>query len=131
MALDCPRCVRVKLEEVDLGEVVVDRCARCAGVWFDNDEIGNAVGNRPGLRKLESAIPPLEDEIGALRCPRCPDVALRKLAVDAPAGRPAAVVYRCASCAGTWIDRGELREQEGPGLSGASRAYFDKVAPDP
>jgi Zn-finger nucleic acid-binding protein len=130
MALDCPRCKRVKLEEVDLGEVVIDRCSRCAGLWFDNDEIGEAIGRHSGLRELESAIPSVEAEVGALSCPRCPDVALRKLTVDATAGRRPSVVFRCASCAGTWIDRGQLHDHEDPRLIDALRAYFDKVAPD-
>ncbi|MBW2278202.1 MAG: zf-TFIIB domain-containing protein, partial [Deltaproteobacteria bacterium] len=106
----------MKLEEVDLDDVVIDRCTRCAGLWFDNDEIGNAVGVRAGLRDLESSIPPPHDEVAAVICPRCPEVALRRLAVDTSAGKRPAVIFRCASCAGTWIDRGELGEQEDPGL---------------
>jgi Zn-finger nucleic acid-binding protein len=130
MALDCPRCKRVKLEEVDLGEVMIDRCSRCAGIWFDNDEIGEVVGNRDGLRALETQIPPPEDAVASMICPRCPEVPLRRLAVDVPAGKRPSVIYRCASCAGTWIDRGELREQEDPRLVEALKAYFDKVAPE-
>ena len=130
MALDCPRCKRVKLEEVDLDEVVIDRCSRCAGMWFDNDEIGNAVGGRAGLRELESLIPPPDDAVSTMLCPRCPEVALRRLAVDTSAGKRPSVIFRCASCAGTWIDRGELAEQEDPHLIDALKAYFEKVAPD-
>jgi Zn-finger nucleic acid-binding protein len=130
MALDCPRCKRVKLEEVDLGEVVIDRCPRCAGLWFDNDEIGAAVGARDGLRAIETQIPPPEDAVPSMFCPRCPEVYLRRLPIDVPEGRRPSVVYRCASCAGTWIDRGELRDQEDPGLIETLTAYFDKVAPE-
>lgn len=130
MALDCPRCRRVKLEEVDLGEVVIDRCARCAGLWFDNDEIGAAVGQRDGLRAIETQIPPSEDAVPSVFCPRCPEVYLRRLAIDVPEGRRPSVIYRCASCAGTWIDRGELRDQEDSRLIETLTAYFDRVAPE-
>lgn len=130
MALDCPRCKRVKLEEVDLDKVVIDRCSRCAGLWFDNDEIGNAVSKREALGNLESRIPPIEDEVPGMHCPRCPDVSLRRVTLATPAGQRPAVVYRCASCAGTWIDRGELRGQEDPRLIETLTAYFEKVAPE-
>lgn len=130
MALDCPRCKRVKLAEVDLDDVIIDRCSRCAGLWFDNDEIGNAIGRRPGLRSLESLIPPNDNSIDSIICPRCPEVSLRRLTLDAVGGERPAVVYRCASCAGTWIDRGELRDQEDPRLIEALSAYFARVAPD-
>jgi hypothetical protein len=42
---------------------------------------------------------------------------------------PGRMVYRCASCSGTWIDRGELREQEDPGLPENLRRYFAAVDP--
>jgi Zn-finger nucleic acid-binding protein len=124
MALSCPRCEGTKLEEIGVDEVAVDRCPRCAGVWFDHDEIGALVGAAAGLGQMESTVPkaPPEGSASPL-CPRCEGTALRPLECT-DRGPRQSVLQRCPSCLGTWIDRGELREQEDKGLFGAIRGYF-------
>jgi Zn-finger nucleic acid-binding protein len=39
----CPRCENAALTEVKLGEVVVDECSSCKGVWLDSGEITRLV----------------------------------------------------------------------------------------
>lgn len=128
MALNCPRCKEVALEEIDFDDVVIDRCPRCAGLWFDNGEIGELVGRGPELRQLETVIPAAAAQVTAMLCPRDPEVPLRELGFVGTAGRHS-VVHRCASCAGTWIDRGQLQIQEDPGLPAALKDYFAEVKP--
>ena len=36
-SLKCPKCGH-GMEEVTHGEVVIDRCSHCHGLWFDEDE---------------------------------------------------------------------------------------------
>jgi len=36
-SLQCPKCLH-GMEEVTHGDVVIDRCTHCAGLWFDEDE---------------------------------------------------------------------------------------------
>jgi Zn-finger nucleic acid-binding protein len=129
MSLDCPRCHEVKLEEIEVGDVLVDRCPRCAGIWFDHDEVGGIIGKRGMLKTLESIVPPSQYAVDTMYCPRCPDVSLRKLELSGSAGRTA-TAYRCVSCAGTWFDRGELREVEDPQLLDALTRYLNLVFPE-
>jgi Zn-finger nucleic acid-binding protein len=35
----CPRCTHQLLSEVTLGDIVVDECAQCKGIWLDSGEI--------------------------------------------------------------------------------------------
>jgi Zn-finger nucleic acid-binding protein len=123
MMLTCPRCRMRGLDEIELGEVVVDRCTCCGGLWFDNDEISELLGRTPEARRMETTVPPESDQAKDLACPRCADVALRALSL---AGQDAAArtVFRCASCSGTWVDRGELRPFEDPRLLEVLRLFF-------
>jgi Zn-finger nucleic acid-binding protein len=121
--------LEVKLDEIEVGDVLVDRCPRCAGIWFDHEEVGGIIGRREKLKKVESIIPPPEHAVAAMRCPRCPEVTLRKLELTDKGGK-AAFAYRCVSCGGTWFDRGELREFEDPLLLGTLKSYLISVFPD-
>jgi Zn-finger nucleic acid-binding protein len=125
MALDCPRCRVGTLRELEVGDVLIDRCDTCAGLWFDNDEVTDISGQQGLGRRVETGLPPAENAVHDMACPRCPEVALRRLSLDRadPAASPL-VVFRCVSCGGTWLDRGELSPHEDPGLPGILRAHF-------
>jgi Zn-finger nucleic acid-binding protein len=38
-AMNCPRCERTVLEELDRDGLVVDRCPSCRGMWLDRGEL--------------------------------------------------------------------------------------------
>lgn len=125
MALHCPRCTPYKLEEIELDEIPIDRCPRCAGLWFDNAEVSALTELKADLSGFESLVPASEYAEPTMFCPRCDNVSLRKLTVKGE-GREQ-LMYRCISCLGTWIDRGELREEEDPNLLESLRGYFSKT----
>lgn len=125
MSLLCPRCVSVELQEIVVGDVVIDRCQRCAGLWFDHAEIGGLVGRQSRISTMESIVPGAEHQDPSLACPHCTNVVLRKLVVENDTQRPR-FMYRCVSCVGTWVDRGELREVEDPRLVDTLKAYFTR-----
>ena len=129
MALGCPRCKKGKLEEIEIEDVLLERCVQCAGLWFDNDEIYEVLDRRPALRKIEKTIPPAESAEPDMPCPRCVEVRLRKLDLNENGNRSGAI-YRCASCSGTWMDRGELNTLEDPSIAKNLKTYFDKRCPD-
>ena len=124
MALDCPRCRVGTLRELEIGEVLIDRCDTCAGLWFDNDEISDIAGMDGAGRRAETLLPPGENAVHEMACPRCPDVSLRHLRIDRADEVEPLVVFRCVSCAGTWLDRGELRRFEDPGLAAFLKQHF-------
>ncbi len=125
MALDCPRCPEEKLDEVEVDEVVVDRCPRCAGLWFDADEIVQIAGRESRLRRIDSIVPP-PDAAEKMNCPRCTDVSLRKIAIKEDKER-LYVIHRCVSCLGNWLDRGELREAEDSRLATVLKDHFSNI----
>lgn len=124
MPLDCPRCKEVHLDEIEVGEVLIDRCPRCAGLWFDNAEIGRVLGKDKDGKKIDSTVPPPADaNIPGITCPRCDQVQLREMSFARDDGKKH-FLYRCISCLGTWVDRGELRECEDPDLDTKLKTYF-------
>ena len=125
MALNCPRCNPIKLEEIELGDIPVDRCPRCGGLWFDNSEVTALTGRGPELSGFESIVPPATFIETTMQCPRCANVDLRKL--DVTGKNRTQTIYRCISCLGTWIDRGELRETEDTTVLNALKAYFSDI----
>ncbi len=125
MSLDCPRCKHTHLEEIELGEVPVDRCPCCAGIWFDNAEVGELTGLKNKLQVFESIVPPSGLETEKILCPRCEGVPMRRLTM--PIGKRNTTLYRCVSCLGTWLDRGELREIEDPKLIESLTAFFSQI----
>lgn len=129
MALDCPRCREIKLEEIEVEEVLIDRCPRCGGLWFDHNEIRGILGRDSTVQQLDTIIPPSQDEVASMRCPRCAsDVPLRKMTCRGD-GAAVLLMYRCASCVGTWLDRGELRDAEDPRLADSMRSHLSQFFP--
>lgn len=127
MSLECPRCKHAILEEIELGEVPVDRCPCCAGIWFDNAEVGELTGLKTKLQGFESIVPPSDLEHENMRCPRCEGVTMRRLTM--PTVERSTTLFRCVSCLGTWLDRGELREIEDPKLIESLTAFFSRMTP--
>jgi Zn-finger nucleic acid-binding protein len=125
MLLSCPRCKHAVLEEIELREVPLDRCPCCAGIWFDNAEVLELTGLKNQLSGFESIVPAVVFHKEKMACPKCDGVTLRRLVMPSE-GRDK-VLYRCASCLGTWIDRGELREAEDSGLALSITAFFADI----
>ena len=104
MNLTCVKCTSV-LDKARVGDVEVDLCPSCGGLWLDHGEMerlqkGNAA-SVDGLRKALTggAAAGLSDT--ATACPACPgqlkEVKLGKVHVDF-----------CGQCRGVFLDKGEL-----------------------
>ena len=102
----CPVC-NEDLRTSDLGEygfVVIDTCPSCQGIWCDRNE----------LDKLDDSVwTNVEqlhfDEVSAKRqvdCPRCS----KPLQAISPTDARELVIDRCSTCAGFWLDHGELEQ---------------------
>jgi len=125
MSLSCPRCLDISLEEIELEGIPIDRCPRCAGLWFDNSEVGELTKLKNRLNVFESIVPPSSFGEQAAHCPRCTGVPLRQMRFGV-SGREA-LLYRCASCLGTWVDRGEFREIEDKNLVNTLTEFFAQI----
>lgn len=107
--MDCPACDHT-LTPTDVGGLTVDVCeGGCAGLWFDNFELEKVdeAHESAGEALLDVEGDPSARRVDDRRfdCPACGDCVMhrhfftveREIEVD-----------ECPSCAGVWLDGGEL-----------------------
>lgn len=74
--MQCPKCHSEMLEQKVLtqsGEVVIDKCERCAGLWFDSGEAEKLKDEWTSLSIDDgnASIGKMFNEITNIDCPRC------------------------------------------------------------
>ena len=102
------------------GEVEIDHCPKCSGLWFDPGELqqGVATGGEEAIRTM-SAEHKANAQVGGVRdwktewldeeegeCPRC-RLALRRTSAK---GKKDLFLDICPGCEGVWYDGGEVNE---------------------
>lgn len=103
--LTCVKCTSV-LDKARVGDVEVDLCPSCGGLWLDHGEIERIGRGKPAdmdnLRKAltGSATPEAASET-TTSCPACPGQ-LKEVVLG-----PVHVDY-CTKCHGVFLDKGEL-----------------------
>jgi Zn-finger nucleic acid-binding protein len=105
MNLTCVKCTSV-LDKARVGDVEVDLCPSCGGLWLDHGEIERiGRGQTAEMEKLRSALQGAEQPDPAsetvTNCPACPG-ALKEVVLG-----PVHVDY-CTKCHGVFLDKGEL-----------------------
>jgi Zn-finger nucleic acid-binding protein len=105
MNLACVKCESV-LDKARVGEVEVDLCPSCGGLWLDHGEIERiGRGNSQDLAKLRTALTgsaaPAPPSAIQSSCPACSGL-LKEVVMG-----PVHVDY-CTECHGVFLDRGEL-----------------------
>ena len=100
----CPECSGSLVSEQH-GDVTVDRCADCNGVWFDPDEVTKYFQH---LRPKPKTAPPNQADLGGVtrvsagRCPRCQTDDLR-------IGLFRGMSYcRCRRCSGFFLTEEQI-----------------------
>ena len=134
--MKCPACENI-LQKMTVGGVAVDVCkGGCGGIWFDNfelkkfDEPHESAGE--ALLDIERDESVIVDHTKRLKCPKCDDVVMMRHFFSVKKG---VEVDECPSCAGFWLDAGELRkirslfktEEE---RHKAAEEYFEEVFGD-
>ena len=107
-AIDCPKCASL-MRLLKAGDVVVDRCEKCYGVFIDK-------GERVKLMKEKSLVTGLDigseetgrktDVITEINCPRCGDEMSH---ITDRAQKHIGFEY-CRKCEGSFFDAGELTD---------------------
>lgn len=109
ICVKCPKCKEASLLPLELGDILLDRCEKCAGIWFDFGELEAVVGvgGSARLERLEG-----HEEAGGFGgpCPRC-GVEMDPVEASEDPARPVPV-DRCPSCIGLWLDRKRLKNIE-------------------
>ena len=102
--MQCPKCQQ-ELQHQLFGEVEVDQCLACKGVWFD-------LGELPVLRKQKNtkyskdAGETAVYDVLSAPCPRCGGKGHMTRINDLK--RPEIMMDTCPICYGIWLDGGEL-----------------------
>ena len=105
--MNCPKC-RSIMESVRFGDIEVDRCTGCEGLWFDALE-DRDLRKQKGSEALDTgdaATGAEHDSHGKIDCPRCGIRMVRMVDREQPH-----VWYEsCADCHGSFFDAGEFRD---------------------
>jgi len=104
MNLTCVKCTSV-LDRSKVGDVEVDICPACGGLWLDRGEIERIGKSKStdvdGLRKALTGGAPAGLSETTTACPAC-DGTLRELKLG-----PVHIDH-CGKCGGVFLDKGEL-----------------------
>jgi len=112
MMLNCP-IDGTKMDKIVAGDVELDRCPQCEGIWCDPTELetirerGVVVDELPSISEKQRRNPPGEVR---MRCPRCYKGGRnegRLMRQNCMYGQPI-FIDRCLDCQGVWLDAGEL-----------------------
>ena len=119
----CPKCSSF-MQQVTFRDIEVDRCTKCAGLWFDMLEAEH-------LKKLSGSelidigsakTGKEENRIGRIKCPRDSASMLRMVVND-----QRHIWYEaCPVCHGTYFDAGEFRDFKAETFVDLVRDVFSK-----
>jgi len=130
--MDCPAC-NSALSQVEVDEIKIDICqGGCGGIWFDTFEFKkfDEPHEAAGTELLDIEIDPsIEvDYSKRINCPKCDGVTLMRNYFSI---KKEVEIDSCASCAGVWLDAGELNHLRGQFPSeDAKRAAATEVFDD-
>jgi Zn-finger nucleic acid-binding protein len=106
-SISCPKCGN-DLETITYQDITIDRCCRCAGIWFDFLEV-ELLKILPGSESLDLGNPDLDSHLNRMqkpiKCPRCKCNMTRMVDID-----QYTIWYeKCPQCHGVWLDAGEFK----------------------
>ncbi len=100
--MNCPKCSSEALVETPaLGNIPLDVCPGCSGIWFDKGELEALLKQSQGWDSADFDL--VNARAGGLVCPRCKNKMARGGLVN-----PLLLVDKCQSCGGVWLDAHEL-----------------------
>ena len=108
--MQCPMC-REAMKPLKIGDVQIDECRQCRGIWFDKGELAEAKDEVvPDLRWLDFGIWKQEARFQindkSLKCPRCQIFDMRAINYRAPD-----IDFTfCPFCEGVWLNTGDFKQ---------------------
>jgi Zn-finger nucleic acid-binding protein len=105
--MDCPKCKTEPLGGYTIEGVTVDRCAACAGVWFDAEELSQLLSEEARhVGELLQGSLSAEADGKKAHCPRDGSKMMRVYsAID-----HSVILDVCGQCRGVWLDGGEFEK---------------------
>ena len=105
--MNCPKCSS-KFEKVSFGEIEIERCLGCQGLWFDMLEKEDLVKieHSEAIDIGDAQVGEEYDGLQYINCPQCSVNMLPMVDKD-----QAHIRYEsCPICYGTFFDAGEFRD---------------------
>jgi uncharacterized protein len=122
----CPKCGG-SLAPREVGEVVVDQCDSCQGIWLDLGELSAVIDfqrQHPDSALAADAPAAARNEVAG-PCPRCGGegnmTRITSLQDDS------LVMDSCPVCYGIWLDGGELQRLMNQGAGFSLRGFFRRL----
>jgi len=101
--MNCPKCSsEVLVETPALGNIPLDVCPGCSGIWFDKGELEALLKQSQDWQSADFTL--INPKPNSLACPRCKNKMARGGMVN-----PLLLVDKCESCGGVWLDANELK----------------------
>lgn len=125
--MDCPKCDSESLvETASLGNIPLDVCPACGGIWFDKGELEALLAQSQGGAVADLSL--ISPKPEGLSCPRCNSKMTRGGLVN-----PLLIVDKCEACGGVWLDAHELAlvEKLLGVVGGKTEIHVSRPAPVP
>ncbi len=125
--INCPKCSsEVLVATPALGNIPLDVCPGCSGIWFEKGELEALLKQSQGGGQADLRL--IEPRPGGHDCPSCKVKMSRGGLVN-----PLLLVEKCETCGGVWLDANELAlVKKLLGLAGADpKVKVDRPAAAP
>lgn len=119
--MQCVKCDG-QLRPVTLGDVEIDRCDKCSGIWFDVGELAKILDSDL-IESLKSEVDRSHGrDVQKGKCPRCGGTGNM---VQVTSLRNADIhIDTCSICYGQWLDGGELEGLSDDGFISKIKSLF-------
>ena len=121
--MNCPKC-NAMMEKVEYHSIVVDRCTRCKGIWFDMLEAETLKGI-DGSGQIDIGSPKEGEKFNQLegvKCPKCQTLMGKMVDNDQPH-----IWYEsCDICYGVFFDAGEFKDYKEESVLDFFKDLFSK-----
>ncbi len=119
--MQCVKCDG-QLRPVTVGDVEVDRCDKCGGIWFDLGELSKII-EADSIEALKSEVDRNRSQDARKgKCPRCGGTG--NMVQVASLRDPDVHIDTCSVCYGQWLDAGELEGLSGQGFISKIKSLF-------
>lgn len=106
--VSCPKC-KSNMDSLSLGEIQVERCQTCFGIWLDAGEAKRIINDNTLIAKLiDTKRPAANVDYNKLRSIRCPRCVLPLKDFSKKIDLEIFHYEGCEECHGLFLDAGEL-----------------------